>query len=431
MVDWWGHRWNECNICRNPDARRKGIRLTEADKPRPPLLPGLIVGTAGLIVLGVQPLLYGAYVHQGLIDEARLGSLAAAEISAIAFGSVGGIALLRRWPARIVGLLGLVLLVFGNLAPFALTLFITRIVAGAGGGALVSIAATQIAGRDNVNAASGAYLLLQATSQYAVLQGFSLFAPAASAMAVQQALAGMAAAAGLLLLLVPHTLRPHQEECGSGLPPGGGWVALAASALFVGGAVGTWAYFGVWLEAAGLAGDGVAARLTASMAGQMIGAVIAIALGTRRHSSRQVMAAGLFLIAALVLLLLRGPDGVAGWALIAGFGVAWMIGTPALSGLLLELDPTRRSLPYAASAQLLGAAVVPTLTGELLAAHGLDLVLACSAVLFAAAITTVLGGMALRQTRHHRTLTPPIHSGPSAESQVGSNGTAPAPGNRR
>lgn len=373
--------------------------MTEAVAPRPPLFPALVVGTAGLIVLGVQPLLYGAYVHQGLVEEARLGTLAAAEISAIAFGSVGGIALLRRWPARIVGLLGLLLLVLGNLAPFALPLFLTRIVAGAGGGVVVALAAAQIAGRDNVNAASGAFLLLQAASQYAVLQGFSLLAPAASAMAVQQALAGMAAAAGLLLLLVPRTLRPGHEEGGSGLPPAGGWIALIASALFVGAAVGAWAYFGVWLETAGLAADGVAARLTASMAGQMAGALVAIALGTRRHSSRQVMAAGLFLIAALALLLLRGPAGAAGWALIVGFGLAWMIGTPALSGLLLELDPGRRSLPYAASAQLLGAAVVPTLTGELLAARGLDLVLACSAVLFAAAIAAILGGLALRRIR--------------------------------
>ena len=58
--------------------------------------------------------------------------------------------------------------------------------------------------------------------------------------------------------------------------------------------------------------------------------------------------------------------------------------TPALTGFLLEADPTRRSLPFAASAQLMGAAILPTVAGMMIETPGeyggIDTVLiACSA----------------------------------------------------
>lgn len=52
-----------------------------------------------------------------------------------------------------------------------------------------------------------------------------------------------------------------------------------------------------------------------------------------------------------------------------------MIAPPALAGFPLEADASRRSPPFAASAQLAGAALLPTLAGETLATYGLDLLL--------------------------------------------------------
>lgn len=39
------------------------------------LVPALLMGAAGLLVLGVQPLLYGDYVDEGLIPEGQLGTV--------------------------------------------------------------------------------------------------------------------------------------------------------------------------------------------------------------------------------------------------------------------------------------------------------------------------------------------------------------------
>ena len=370
--------------------------------PRDPLLPlaaSLTLGAAGLLVLGAQPLLYGSYVHERRITEAGLGLLAAIEITAIALGSAGGIALLGRIPARLVALTGIGLTIAANLLPAAVSLLLARAISGTGGGLLVAIAAAAIARRSRLNAAAAAFLFLQAASQYAILQWFSAEGGAASAGAIQHALAVIAALTALMLPL-PASLAPAQhaqaETQATGLPPLSGWIALGASALLVGGIVGIWAYMGLWLELRGVPADRITPMLTASMIGQMVGSLVAVALGERGHSGGRVIAMAAVLLGIVGWLLLRGADGPLGWALIVGYGVVWMIATPALTGFLLEADPTRRSLPFSASAQLLGAAIVPTVAGMAFAESGLDTVLVACAGALVASLVLILTALAAR-----------------------------------
>jgi hypothetical protein len=361
------------------------------------LLPTLILGASGLLVLGIQPLLYVAYIHQGLVSEARIGTLAAAEIIAIAIGSMAGIRLLASHAARRVGLLGLAVLVAGNLLPEAVPLFAARALAGIGGGIVVALAAAQIALRANVNAASGLFLFLQAASQYAILQGVSLLAPQATAMELQVTLASLAVAAAPLLLLIPRELDAQEDPLPSGVPGAAGLIGLAVAGLFVGAAIAVWAYLGLWLQSVGIAEAETAAMLTVALLGQMVGALAATGLGMRWQSSWQVAASGAAMIAIVLLLLAGNPAGPTGWALLAGFGFVWMVGTPALSGLLLEYDPQRRALPYGASAQLLGAALIPTVTGEALATRGIAHILIAAMAIMAAAVLLI--GVRLAATR--------------------------------
>lgn len=365
-------------------------------KARNPLLPALILGAGGLLVLGLQPLLYSLYVQEGLIGEERLGTLAAVEIAAIAFGSMVGVALFKHMTTRAVALIGIALLAAGNLLPYGGALFIVRAVAGLGGGLIVALAAARIAQHHNVNAASGLFLFLQATSQYAIMQAFSFIAPTANATIVQMTLAALIAVLSPLLLLVPRWITVADEAHSSGPLPFAGWTALAICGLFLGSAIGVWAYLGVWLESAGLSDDVVANRLTASLAGQIVGALCAIAIGTHRHSGLQVFLSGIVMVAVVALLLCTGPAGLSGLALLVGFGIAWMIGTPALSGLVLECDAGRRSLSYAAPAQLLGAALIPSFVGELLAPKGLEQVLAACAAIVALSLILIPVALARR-----------------------------------
>ena len=347
----------------------------------------LLIGAAGLLVLGVQPLLYGSYVHEGRISETSLGLLAAVEIAAIALGSAGGIALLGRMPARLVAFVGITVTIAANFLPAVVPLLLARAVSGAGGGLLVGVAAGAISRSKGLNAAAAAFLFLQAASQYAILQWFASAAAPGAAADVQHALAVVAALTALTLPLVPNNLasRAHNEDQASkGAIPPSGWTGLAASALLVGAIVGIWAYMGLWLEARGIAPERVAPMLTASMVGQMAGALVAITIGERGHAGLRAIVTGLALMFIVALLFLRGAEGLVGWGLVVGYGFVWMVVTPALTGFLLEADPTRRSLPYAATAQLLGAAILPTAAGMLIELPkeygGLDTVLiACSA----------------------------------------------------
>lgn len=343
----------------------------------------LLIGATGLLVLGVQPLLYGSYVHEGRIGEASLGLLAAVEIAAIALGSAGGIALLARAPARVVALIGIAITIAANVLPALVPLLLARAISGAGGGLLVGVAAGAIAKARGLNAAAAAFLFLQAASQYAILQWFASAAAPGSAADVQHALAVIAALTALALPIVPARLAPVAHVTSAetnGAIPVSGWIGLAASALLVGAVVGIWAYMGLWLESRGIAPERIAPMLTASMVGQMGGALIAIAVGERGHAGLKAVVTGLALILIVALLFLRGADGTVGWGLVVGYGFVWMVLTPALTGFLLEADPTRRSLPFAASAQLMGAAILPTAAGMLIETRGIDTVLiACSA----------------------------------------------------
>ncbi|MFM9937396.1 MAG: hypothetical protein ACKVOL_14515 [Novosphingobium sp.] len=383
------------------DVHGTGPAPAAIRQPLLPLAASLTLGAAGLLVLGAQPLLYGSYVHEGRITEAGLGLLAAIEITAIALGSAGGIALLGRLPARLVALVGIGLTIAANLLPAEVPLLLARAISGSGGGLLVAIAAAAIARRSGLNAAAAAFLFLQAASQYAILQWFSAQTGAASAAAIQQALAVIAALTVLMLPLVPASLAPiHAAQAGdptNRLPPLSGWIGLAAAGLVAGASIGIWAYMGLWLEARGIPAERITPMLTASMVGQMIGTLTAIAIGERGHSGTRVIAMAVLLLGIVAALLLRGADGAAGWALVVGYGFVWMVVSPALTGFLLEADPTRRSLPFGASAQLLGAAIVPTTVGVLFAAQGLDTVILASAMALVASLALILAAFAARQ----------------------------------
>ena len=365
---------------------------------RLPLLLALSLGSLGLLVLGVQPLLYSAYVHEELVSEAKVGFLASTEIAAIAVGSLIGIALLRRMNQQLIAIIGLLLLALLSFAGGIVPLFAARGFAGLGGGLLVAVAAFAIADQTKVNRAAGAYLFVQAVGQYAALKWLSVQANAQSSAQILLALACLYIIAVPLCLLLPkqapNRLNPETTEVAGALPLPG-IVALAASGLLVGAVIGIWAYMGLWLEQRGFDAGQVARFLSACMLGQMSGALIAMLIGERGNSGHRVLTmSGLMLIIVYGLYAsARHVDSIL--YLVIAFGMVWMIATPALTGLVRDLDPSRRSLPHVAGAQLAGAAIIPTLTGELFAGRGLDLVIAVSGGTVLASLGVVVLALAM------------------------------------
>lgn len=363
-----------------------------------PLGACLALGAVGLLVLGVQPLLYGAFVGEGLVSEARLGLLAALEILSIALGSVAGLALLARAPVRVTAIIGIGVTCLANWLSVkdggGPMLFGMRAVAGLGGGMLVAVAAAAIANTRAVNTAAAAFLFLQAISQWAVLKWSEWQLSTASSLQVQHELVVAALISLLLLLAVPSRLASEEARADDVLATGPtprGLFALLGAGLCLGGIVGIWAYLGLWLSTRGLGIMAITPLLSASLAGQMLGALAAMGIGEHGDSRHRLIGLLVVLLAIVATLVMRGPGGTTGWILIIAFGFMWMAATPALSGFILASDPGRGSLPYAASAQLLGAAIIPTIAGEAFAADSMDhVVMFCAAIIVASLVTIVL-----------------------------------------
>lgn len=362
--------------------------------PRPAqTATSIILGSLALLIFGIQPLLYAAFVGESLIEPDRLGLLSAAEVIAIAIGSSLAIPALKH--ASVMTIAGMAVLLvaaanyFQTLYGSADMLFAFRMVAGLGSGFLVGIAGMAIAATRRVGQWAAAYLLAQATSQFLHLQCFALFwpAPTSKELLLSLAIAGAAMLAGLPFL--PRRLgagtateTPTETETGSDRgttrPDAMGIRWLAVMFLFVGGVLTIWAYAGVWLESENVSAPAAATILSSSLAGQAVGAFAACLIPSSRHDRLR--------LAATTLLLLLSAGAWFAWPgsaiAAAGFGIWWLSSVPVLSSILSDADPRRAALPYAPAAQLAGIAIIPTIAGFLFAARDVELVLVsgCAAI---------------------------------------------------
>jgi MFS transporter, DHA1 family, inner membrane transport protein len=366
------------------------------DMPGDPVAPSnrhvffcILAGTAALVVLGLQPLLYGAYVHEGTIYDYRLGLLSSAELFAIAAGSAVAVKLLRRLPVWPVVLVGIALLSLGNMLEAGhgntLPLFAYRAIAGSGAGLLVGLAASAIARTDRIGFWAGSFLFGQALTQYGVVRWFSAYLPTADSMAVQLSLALAGATVLFMMPFLPSRLHlPMAVDTPRVLPPTGrGLVGLAAMFLCVGGTGGIWGYMELWLHSEGISQPLALHMLSIALLGQTIGAAVGAAIADGRWAWLRLFV----LIIALASAVAFWMSSPATAALALAFGVIFTLAAPAFSTLLHQLDPEHRSVPYAATAQLAGISIVPTIAGETLAAQGLSLVLlACLGAIILSAV---------------------------------------------
>lgn len=358
------------------------------------------LGSIGLLILGVQPLLYSIYVRNGLISEEQLGLLAALEIATIAFGSAVGIRLASALSVKWVGIIGVVIFTLGNLLPETIPIMMARPVAGLGGGLLASLAALAIAAAVNVNRFAAFYLFVQAASQYAVLQWFSGVGAYDSAFEIQIVFVIVAlVAVSILLPFVSNTLGQKYSSDGAVAeavsPSRTGYLALVAAGLFLGGSICIWAYLGVWLEVGGIAPGKAAQMLAVCLAGQMIGTVLAGVFSKSSRFGSRIIASSLVLIFAVSGMLWIGVDGLSGWLLVVLFGLSWQFIVPATTAFIEEADPARGALPYASAANLTGAAIFPAVLGYSFAARNMDHVLVAGMVVVVASLVVVIAIMVI------------------------------------
>ena len=347
-------------------------------------------GVLALLASGLSPLLFGLLDAAGRLTAAEIGWAAALETLVLGVVTAGCGARLAPRRLRTIAVLAALALALADLVSggAAHGAFVAvRTAAGAAEGVLLWLAISLIARTATPERWAGALALGQPLSQFpagVLLSAFVL--PRAGAGGAFVALGVLTAACGAAALALPRALAPLPQAQAQGGPlPALGLASLVGSALFLSVLAGVAVFLGPLATRHGVDAAGLSTAVAAFYAAQIAGAGAATTLGGRAPPLALMAAALAFMGGGLVALRLAG-DAAAFAGGAAAFGLGAFLGMPALVGLAVEADPSRRSALQSGAAQLLGSALGPLAAAAAATAGGVDAVLGLGAGLGAATL---------------------------------------------
>jgi MFS transporter, DHA1 family, inner membrane transport protein len=329
-------------------------------------LAAITFGSAGLLMLGLQPILLEQLILAGRLTLDGAGLLAMAEIIAIGVGASLANVVLPQSRLRVTTGVATLLLAVVNAATAdaqsTAGLYAARIVAGFAGGALVWVATQALVRFHAPERLAGLFLLLQSCAQAAA--AFSLTVGAIPRGGLRGGFFGLAAFTLLplpLLLWLPRALSAHVSK-EHGLPPlNRGNVTAALSILFDMAVVGAlWTFLETFGREARLPARPVQLTISSVLLAQVAGALTASWLSPRLSALRALVACNVALLLIGLTYLLQ-PAGNLAWfvAACASFGFLWLYMMPFHVKLSLAADPQGRLAVQVPALQLLGSALGP------------------------------------------------------------------------
>jgi hypothetical protein len=331
----------------------------------------VFVGTIGILIPGVQPIVLGALLTEQHISLPQLGHAASAELLCMGLAAALAAALLppRRLP--VIGIAAGLILALGNwLTPLVMgeTVTALRAVTGAAGGVLIWVTACMIARSATPDRWAGIYFTAQTLAQFifaAIMTSWIEPHLGARGDFALLAAAGLVCAVASLALPTAFRVLPKGGDGGAGsfvLPPPRGLAALASNFLLLMFIVSIWVYYDPIARQAGLSTQISDEAVAVSLAFQVLGGTAAtLAAGRLKWYP-------VFLVCAAVEFVMVGLLGARTSALLflfdaAVFGFVWLFILPFLVPMIIEADPSRRSAVFATGVGLLGASLGPTLVG--------------------------------------------------------------------
>ena len=330
----------------------------------------IAIGVISLLIAGELAILLGGLADLHRLSAAGIGMAAAVEALSMGIAtSLAGV-FLRPRRLRWLG-------IGASLALAAIDLGITQVsgdvgilamrgLAGIPEGLLLWITIGMIARTEVPERWSGVLFTALTAAQLGVAGIFSAgflarFGPDGGFVFLAVvSLAGVA-----ISLFVPdrYALLPHETESLGGAPPLRGWIALAATLIFVAstGAVGI--YLVPLAHQAGLTTMVAQTSVSASLAAQIPGSALAtLVAGRVRYFT-------IFVVGTAVALATWAVYGIAApaWLFIGATAVQGFVGifiTPFLVPMTIQADPSRRAAVQSGAAQLLGGAFGPLLASR-------------------------------------------------------------------
>lgn len=370
------------------------------------LASALWIGSVGLLILGLQPVLLGALYTEGHVTGDELALVATAEMIAIAIGS-GVVAMAlsarnMRWKSAIL----LLLLAAANWwtahAAGANALIGARSLAGLAEGGLVAIATELIARSRRAERIGGYFVTVQTLAQCALALTLALYVvPVAGASGGFLALGVVCLASLAVAWIVPDDYAdlPKEEHFANVLTPGSIAALLSIFCYFMFfGAI--WAFLEPLGAQFGIDGRTVGLMVSASLAAQVVGAMTATAIEARIDYRLAITAVG---AVALVcsLIFASGPGPTMFWSagLVMGFILLFIV--PYQIRLAITADETRTAVLLVPAAQLFGLAIGP-IAASLLIDKDFRPVPEFAAA--SAAASVALLGLFILVTRHRRAI---------------------------
>lgn len=328
------------------------------------LASALWIGSVGLLILGLQPVLLGALFTEGHVSGDELALVATAEMIAIAIGSAIVAMLLSahnmHWKSAALLLLLALANVWTAYAAGANMLIAARALAGLAEGGLVAVATELIARSRRAERIGGYFVTMQTLAQCALALMLALYViPAAGSAGGFIVLAVVCVASVAIAFTVPSDYAdlPKEENLANVLTVPSMTALLSVFCYFMFfGAV--WAFLEPLGAQYGIDGRTVGLIVSASLAVQVLGAMTATVFEARIDYRLAIAAIGaVAFVSSLVLA--SGPDLITFWvaALVMGFILLFIV--PYQIRLAITADETRTAVLLVPAAQLFGLAIGP------------------------------------------------------------------------
>ncbi|MEW6633742.1 MAG: MFS transporter [Pseudomonadota bacterium] len=328
------------------------------------LASALWIGSVGLLILGLQPVLLGALYTEGHVTGDELALVATAEMIAIAIGSAVVAMLLparnMRWKSTVL----LVLLALANFwtayATNPTALIGARTLAGLAEGGLVAVATELIARSRRAERIGGYFVTLQTLAQCALALLLALYAVPAAGSAGGFIALGVVC---LLSLVVAWAVAddyadlPKEEHFANVLtvPAITALLSIFCYFMFFGA---VWAFLEPIGAQFGIDGRTVGLMVSASLAAQVVGAMTATAFEARIDYRFVIVVIGAIAVVCSALLA-SGPGLTLFWAVALVMGFILLFIVPYQIRLAITADETRNAALLVPAAQLFGLAIGP------------------------------------------------------------------------
>ena len=326
----------------------------------------LWVGSIGLLVLGLQPILLGALLDDKRVSFDQLALAATAEILAIGVGSILAAFLVSGTAikAKSAAFLALTAL-FDHLTAAAaspLEIIVYRGLAGLAEGALVAFAVELIARSRYPGRYGGFFVSLQTIAQSILAIILALFVVgrygSAGGFETLMVVSLLSLVAAFLLPENYGALPKPENAAQSGLLRLRPVLALFGIFLFYMFLGALWAFLEPLGGEGGISSGAVGVIVSASLGAQVIGALIATVVESRLAFRPILIIAGLLSAAIAVAFGLKPSLGVF-WVLSMATGFIWLFVVPFQIRLAVEADEARGAALLVPAAQLIGAALGP------------------------------------------------------------------------